>query len=950
MFIVVSTHSAAQTLIPYLGKNGLTGFADMNGKVIIKPQFTEVNDCFAPNLPLLRAKKEGQPVWVLRNGMTVPDTNSNAIMYVMNHQSFDYDAPVDTLRDLTAVRYINKRVLVHLRTGKQIVSFENPKNSVVPWFQNSMFRHLNYYGYSGDFVDGIMMVGRSNGLVNYVDTSLNLVFEQDYPGILAIDKNTFIVANSEQKVAIADRKGHILSPFRFGKLVLSGRENFYISDPLIHGFERDDGAKAGVVNSKGEFVIPAKYDDVRPAGESYLIVKTSEGEGVIDFEGKTLLPPMPGKLRFAADELFIHENDKQQRIIKVNGAPIGNDVFDAITWEDKIIGITPHFICSDNSTTSVFAPDGRLIFQDFSRYYHAFNFNGKTCFKTRQIVDGKALFGMIDFDVRELLPRQYDEIEIMLDHSYLAVKKQGLSGILDANLQPLLPLFFEESAALIRNNVVELYGRLPGQHIWQAYDGEGKRTIEKDCLHPYFARNDLVYVPNITNKPTTIVTKENGEMPLPNELQAWKNLEIQAIETPVGLLVVASSKFEKQVRFYDKDMKPLIPEGFEFPYEEFNYSFVRNLELTGLVVAFQIRDTLLKEIVQVESPPTKLDKEAKQAPEDMSIEEEFVVKNDRPKPIAKLKEPPYIGSGVLNAKGEWVIKPTEGAAFQPISWNLAMEYPYGINKIFIPRRMYNINHLKPDVFSISNADWYLGGLDKADNFRVFQTLDRNTTNQRKVHTWFTYTGEQLAPFQFTEGPMYLKSHNAVRKEENGKPIWLIVDNRCRMIETLNDIDDKKAKSREPEFTKGHLVYPKNGLDGIVDSTGKQVLSFRFNELSIDANGKFLHEFAPNSNGKSHQLLDWQGNVLYESSAYIGTHVDKRTGIILIGLDMDSKENYENGKYILLSPKGEVIGEVHGYYATSVSMSENQFSYYKFKNVNGKDFWVDITRALIFKEQ
>jgi hypothetical protein len=187
-------------------------------------------------------------------------------------------------------------------------------------------------------------------------------------------------------------------------------------------------------------------------------------------------------------------------------------------------------------------------------------------------------------------------------------------------------------------------------------------------------------------------------------------------------------------------------------------------------------------------------------------------------------------------------------------------------------------------------------------------------------------------------------------EENADPKWLIVDELCRTIAVLKDIDDKKAKSRKLDFVKGHLVYPKNGLDGVVDSTGKQVLPFQFNELSIDANGKFLHEFAPNSNGKTHQLLDWQGNVLYESDAYIETHVNRETGIMLIGLNMNDKDSFRNARMILLSPDGKEIGVVHGHHPKSVTMPNKQVGYYKFKNVEGKDFWADITRALIFKEQ
>ncbi|MBK8564287.1 MAG: WG repeat-containing protein [Saprospiraceae bacterium] len=950
ILIICSTQCVAQILIPYLGKNGLTGFADVNGKVVIQPKYTEVNECFDPYLPAFQAKKDGQPVWVFQNGMEIPNSYSQAQRFPWNHANLDISMPADTLKHLGMVYDAEQQIFINLRTGKQVVcTYDTRKNSVIPWFQMVELPHPRHGGYAGHFFDGLMLVGRLNGLVNYMDTSLNFVFEKDYAGMIAVG-NAFIVENSEHKTAIADRKGNFLSPFKFNKLVPTGREGYYVSDPILLGFERSEGVKAGVVNSKGEYVIPAKYEDVRSAGERFLIVKTSEGEGVIDFESNIVLPPMPGKLKFATDELFIHEQDKRQQIIKANGELFIADAFSSISWVNKPGGLPPHFIFSDKHISGAFAPDGRLIFRDSARHVRTLKWDGKTYFETQRTVGDKSLYGMMDFDGRELLPRQYEQIEPRISDDYLFVKKQGLAGFLDENFLPVLQLQFEELKAFNSYKGVELFGRMPAQHIWQAYDGEGKRMPEMDCLHPNFARKDFVYVPNITNKPTTIFTKENGEMPLPIELRAWKDFEVKAVETPVGLLILAYSNSDKQVRFYDKNMKPILPDGFEFPYEEINHNFVKNLNLTGLVVAFQKRDSLFKEHVHIESPPTKVDEKVKQAPQDISIEEEFVVKNDRPKSKPKLKEPPYMGSGVLNAKGEWVIKPTEGAAFQPISWNLVMEYPYGINKTFIPSRMHMVNHLKPDVFSISSADWYYGCLDKADNFRVFQTLDRNTANQRTVHTWFTYSGEQLAHFQFTEGPTYLKSRNAVRKEENGKPIWLIVDNRCRTIETLNDIDDSKARRRKPDFGKGHLVYSRNGLDGLVDSTGKQVLPFRFNELSIDANGKFLHEFAPNSNGKSHQLLDWKGNVLYESDSYIRTTIDKQTGVILIGLNMNDKDSFRNASVILLSTDGKEIGVVYGHYPTLVSMPNKQTGFYKFKSAEGKDFWVDITRGLEFREQ
>jgi hypothetical protein len=209
-FILGSALCTAQTLIPYLGKNGLTGFADMDGKVMITPQFTAIRDFFPPNVPAVTAKKDGQEVWVLRNGLSLPYTNSVAKLYAENQQSLDISTPVDTLKDIAIVCYDNKQVIVHLRTGKKTETFYNPKNSVISWFQLVEPAHPMYSGYSRQYFDGLMMVGDSNGMVNFLDTSLNLVFENYYPGMAAIGQNAFIVANSEQNSQLQTAMGVFL--------------------------------------------------------------------------------------------------------------------------------------------------------------------------------------------------------------------------------------------------------------------------------------------------------------------------------------------------------------------------------------------------------------------------------------------------------------------------------------------------------------------------------------------------------------------------------------------------------------------------------------------------------------------------------------------------------------------------------------------------------------------
>lgn len=93
----------AQTLVPYFAKNGLTGFADEAGNLVIQPQFNEVYDYFRDGQLFVRAQKDGSKVVVLRNGRTYPDPNGYVSpMPVWNYNRSETKAS-DTLRHLATL-------------------------------------------------------------------------------------------------------------------------------------------------------------------------------------------------------------------------------------------------------------------------------------------------------------------------------------------------------------------------------------------------------------------------------------------------------------------------------------------------------------------------------------------------------------------------------------------------------------------------------------------------------------------------------------------------------------------------------------------------------------------------------------------------------------------------------------------------------------------------------
>lgn len=91
----------------------------------------------------------------------------------------------------------------------------------------------------------------------------------------------YIVTNAEDKYALLDKKGIQLTNFKYD----------YIEGDLptsIYSFRI--GEKYGYINTKGEEIIPAKFQYAARFQGNYAIVKNNGKSGIIDKKGATVLP------------------------------------------------------------------------------------------------------------------------------------------------------------------------------------------------------------------------------------------------------------------------------------------------------------------------------------------------------------------------------------------------------------------------------------------------------------------------------------------------------------------------------------------------------------------------------------------------------------------------------------------------------------------------------------
>lgn len=201
------------------------------------------------------------------------------------------------------------------------------------------------------------------------------------------DTKRMRITNKEGLVGIGDLDGNFIIPPKYKKLRNSGLDfyTFYTNE------------KVGLMTKEGEIIIQPIYQDLKMLfGNNLIGIQQNNKWGVIDFNTKQeVLPIQFDKLEYRYP-CYKTVTDGNSVLYDLSFQPLDLPVYDFISpLKENLFGVQN---------------------------------NGKK--------------GTIDKDGNEVIPIIYDDFKFL--ENYIAVKKDGLWGLMDLNMQLIIPYQYDE--------------------------------------------------------------------------------------------------------------------------------------------------------------------------------------------------------------------------------------------------------------------------------------------------------------------------------------------------------------------------------------------------------------------------------------------------------------------------------------------------------------------------
>ncbi len=946
LFLVLGK-TTAQNLIPFLGKNGQYGYANERGEIQIQPNFTGFLDFWPPKTLGMNTNQNNQPVFLLRNGMTI--AGQFRAVPVVNYES-KKGKTGDTLGDLLMLQNNKKWVFINQKT-RQIREYssgqirENPR-----WFSVG---GSNYHSLECRFEYGFCRIFRENGAVNFIGTDLKEVFPTDFLAAAVGGPDVFVVGDASQKMGIIDRVGKMRSPMVWPRLELAGREGYFlVNNAEYFSSASEKPERAGVLDSNGKLVIDTIYQRIKPAGKDYLIVHNKKGVGMVDYAGNWIFPLEYRQIDYVYDDLFIVKpNSGRANVVNLKREKQFKNDYDEITTMPYRVENKPFFNVKDGHLLGIADSTFQVFFSDTLTSI-AFASNQKYWPKINQqfrILEGhnsynNNRFGIRDKTGRRILPGIFHHIDVLpfVGGDLYLVKKDSLYGVFDTEGKVVFPMNFtdirpEEARREWKDTIV--WAKPVGSKMYSAFDKTGKKLPYPDNFKPTNYRKDLVQLELASGKPPVLVLSDGSRVAKPDAQEIYRMRQVATAEG--GFLY---KKDGDRYAVLDAFLKNVVPEGFVVPVTDFMET---RLEWTGLLPVFQLpadfvaaenREKARVEAVNKPKPPIV------QNNQNEAVKEAYPGVEEAPGQTASRNDLPktFEACGVINARGEWVVPPQKGAVMVPLSHFLVQELSpadRGNNDLRRePYTIYRVNSTDKTPILVNAVRFPY--FKEENNFTMlFGKIDPKTS--KRTYAFFNEKGDQLTDFNIVNSGGHLqKSNHVTILDKNGQPRDLILDAKGK---TLVDLGDMEAidppHERGSRWTVDFLVAQKRGagLRGLIDSTGKTVLPFNYNNLLVLEKGKLLS--CQNSGGGT-DLLDWQGGIIFSSPQMVrfGSY-NAQNGYLLASSD---------DLTVVISPDGKLMRTLP-YKTLKVAQAVDfqQFAQFSDK-VSNQNFWIDFVSGVVFR--
>ncbi|MDP4176352.1 MAG: WG repeat-containing protein [Bacteroidota bacterium] len=299
LFSILIGQSFGQTLIP-IKQSTKSGFCNEAKKIIIPCIYDEVRP-FSEEVAIVRVN-ENYGLVDKKGNVVLPIAYNNILCFPSGNYMI----------------YSNKKYGIFGKDGKMLV----------PAIYNSVT----------DFSEGFAKVERENfvGFVNtsgkeVLDCSKFSYIDEFSDGLCAIKKGKFGdgLLGKEKGMGYINDKGEVVLFYneevngygqkiidyndigRFGNGLARIDSFYYIPQTNGNKLKKIKHIKSGYINKKGELVIPMIYDYASDFSGGLAVVKKNDSYGVIDLQGKAVIPVQYSEVRICADNfIFVMDGNK----------------------------------------------------------------------------------------------------------------------------------------------------------------------------------------------------------------------------------------------------------------------------------------------------------------------------------------------------------------------------------------------------------------------------------------------------------------------------------------------------------------------------------------------------------------------------------------------------------------------------------------------------------------
>jgi hypothetical protein len=322
------------------------------------------------------------------------------------------------------------------------------KKTVATWLSLFLIAHVYTQ-------NEILVPFRMKNKWGYADTNRKTVIPCEYDFVFPFNNNGMAPAFQNKKWGFINKKGEIVLPFVFDRLIYGCygyycfRHNgcyIFVDDEgkISKEFKADTlysfsegigifelGGRLGYIDISGNELTPCVYEDARPFYYGYAKVAKNGKFGYIDENGKEVIPCCHDSIINTYTGYFIIKNNNVFGVLNSRNEQVVPSEYDDIEYDC----VLDAFIIKKNGLVGMLKGKNKILNMEYNKIY-VLPWNLIVVYK-----NGKA--GLVDTLGEVLMPMEFDDINFALN-GHVEFKIGNKKGLANNRGKILLPAEFDD--------------------------------------------------------------------------------------------------------------------------------------------------------------------------------------------------------------------------------------------------------------------------------------------------------------------------------------------------------------------------------------------------------------------------------------------------------------------------------------------------------------------------